>query len=120
MGGNIAIFQLDMGYQGKVIACAQFLNKIEQKKSPAAENTANAENHLMLSNNFEVDPLAIYFLFRLQVKLGRPGGSRTHNPRFWRPVLYQLSYWPKINFHIPQRQASRDTKVSANKSSITQ
>ena len=24
----------------------------------AAENTANAANHLMLSNNFEVDPLA--------------------------------------------------------------
>src|SRR5690625_133757 len=25
---------------------------------------------------------------------GRPGGTRTPNPRFWRPVLYQLNYWP--------------------------
>src|SRR4029453_12768848 len=25
---------------------------------------------------------------------GRPGGTRTPNPRFWRPVLHQLSYWP--------------------------
>src|SRR3989304_4658545 len=25
---------------------------------------------------------------------GRPGGSRTPNLRFWRPPLYQLSYWP--------------------------
>src|SRR4030042_4083112 len=25
---------------------------------------------------------------------GRPGRNRTHNPRFWRAVLYQLSYWP--------------------------
>src|SRR5262249_11552135 len=25
---------------------------------------------------------------------GRPGGNRTPNPRFWRPVLCQLSYWP--------------------------
>src|SRR5213078_1184132 len=26
--------------------------------------------------------------------LGRSGGTRTPSPRFWRPVLYQLSYWP--------------------------
>jgi hypothetical protein len=24
----------------------------------------------------------------------RPGRNRTCNPRFWRPVLYQLSYGP--------------------------
>ena len=29
-------------------------------------------------------------------KLGRPRGSRTPNPRFWRPILYQLSYWPVL------------------------
>ena len=27
-------------------------------------------------------------------RLGRPGRNRTCNPRFWRPVLYQLSYGP--------------------------
>src|SRR6266704_4617110 len=27
--------------------------------------------------------------------LNRPGRNRTCNPRFWRPVLYQLSYGPK-------------------------
>ena len=26
---------------------------------------------------------------------GRPRGTRTHGTWFWRPVLYQLSYWPK-------------------------
>src|SRR5882757_5695351 len=26
---------------------------------------------------------------------GRSGGTRTHDPRFWRPMLYQLSYTPK-------------------------
>src|SRR5262245_52549019 len=26
--------------------------------------------------------------------IGRPGGTRTPNSRFWRPVLYQLNYWP--------------------------
>jgi hypothetical protein len=25
---------------------------------------------------------------------GRPGGPRTPNLRFWRPLLCQLSYWP--------------------------
>jgi hypothetical protein len=27
-------------------------------------------------------------------KDGRPGGNRTPNLRFWRPLLCQLSYWP--------------------------
>jgi hypothetical protein len=30
------------------------------------------------------------------MKFGRPGGTRTPNTRFWRPVLYQLSYWPTL------------------------
>src|SRR6476646_9241342 len=29
----------------------------------------------------------------------RPGGNRTPNPRFWRPVLYQLSYGPLHQGH---------------------
>src|SRR5258706_5558722 len=35
-----------------------------------------------------------------QLASGRPGGSRTPSPRFWRPVLYQLSYWPKTTISI--------------------
>src|ERR1700740_1523781 len=31
---------------------------------------------------------------RIGAKAGRSGGDRTPNPRFWRPVLYQLSYTP--------------------------
>ena len=27
--------------------------------------------------------------------IGRSGGTRTHNLRFWRPALYQLNYAPK-------------------------
>src|SRR5260221_11346098 len=27
-------------------------------------------------------------------KIGRSGGTRTPGPRFWRPMLYQLSYTP--------------------------
>src|SRR5438105_475178 len=31
---------------------------------------------------------------------GRPRGTRTHNLRFWRPLLCQLSYWP---VQLPQK-----------------
>ena len=31
-------------------------------------------------------------------KFGRRGGNRTPNQRFWRPLLYQLSYTPVISF----------------------
>lgn len=27
---------------------------------------------------------------------GRGRGTRTHDPRFWRPLLYQLSYTPSV------------------------
>ena len=30
-----------------------------------------------------------------QRRRNRPGRNRTCNPRFWRPVLYQLSYGPR-------------------------
>src|SRR2546430_4482801 len=32
-----------------------------------------------------------------RAKVGRPGGNRTPNPRLWRPVLCQLSYWPSLS-----------------------
>ena len=32
---------------------------------------------------------------------GRSGGARTPSPRFWRPVLYQLSYTPMVRFCVP-------------------
>src|SRR6185437_6597423 len=43
-------------------------------------------------------------------RAGRSGGARTPNPRFWRPVLYQLSYTPKAlesrHCATPQQVAS--------------
>jgi hypothetical protein len=38
------------------------------------------------------------------MKFGRPGGTRTPNTRFWRPVLYQLNYWPNITEADVKRQ----------------
>jgi hypothetical protein len=38
----------------------------------------------------------------------RPGGTRTPNRRFWRPVLYQLSYGP---IHGQGRSRTADTTI---------
>src|SRR4051794_1744267 len=40
---------------------------------------------------------------------GRRGGNRTPNQRFWRPLLYQLSYAPVV---ISFRRHSRDPQRS--------
>ena len=36
------------------------------------------------------------FLSKLVVFHGRGSRNRTHDTRFWRPLLYQLSYTPKF------------------------
>src|SRR4029453_16968944 len=33
-------------------------------------------------------------VYCIPLQIGRTGGNRTPNPRFWRPVLCQLSYCP--------------------------
>ena len=40
-------------------------------------------------------PLASHPPHAPRTSASRPGGNRTPNPRFWRPVLYQLSYGPR-------------------------
>lgn len=41
-----------------------------------------------------------FFAFRIRGENGRGGGTRTHDNRFWRPVLYQLSYTPAEELNI--------------------
>ncbi len=48
---------------------------------------------------------------------GRSGGTRTPNPRFWRPVLYPLSYTPRRRsaaFHMPFGVEQRKPSVTVN------
>ena len=42
---------------------------------------------------------------------GRGGGNRTRNPRFWRPVLCQLSYTPMLRL---RRRTTLATKLLEN------
>src|ERR1700677_907286 len=46
----------------------------------------------------------------------RAGGTRTPNRRFWRPLLYQLSYcpnWPASNFIVPYFDAETAAPAKA-------
>ena len=45
---------------------------------------------------------------------GRPGGTRTPSPRFWRPVLYQLSYWPTIRSPNSDKYIATKSQVVGN------
>src|SRR3970040_1704095 len=45
--------------------------------------------------------------FDLRECLSRGGGTRTHNPRFWRPVLCQLSYSPGLRGRMVPRPLPR-------------
>ena len=45
---------------------------------------------LAFLNNFVNFPICVTFC------CGRPRGTRTPGTWFWRPVLYQLSYWPNF------------------------
>src|SRR5438874_8187034 len=45
--------------------------------------------------NMALPPWSSSISVRSRPRHGRSGGARTPNPRFWRPVLYQLSYTPK-------------------------
>lgn len=38
--------------------------------------------------------------FREGFQYGRGGETRTRDTRFWRPVLYQLSYAPKLRLTL--------------------
>jgi hypothetical protein len=58
-----------------------------------------------------IDQLCFYYFlipFFPLASPGRPGGTRTPNLRFWRPLLYQLSYWPNTN---AKRKALDQTKA---------
>ena len=43
---------------------------------------------------------------------GRPGGTRTPNPRFWRPMLYQLSHRPVSNWRPESPFRSRGFRIA--------
>ena len=50
--------------------------------------------------------------YRSRVTTGRTGGNRTPNPRFWRPVLCQLSYCPTLDSIAIRQSLSRRSPIA--------
>ena len=46
---------------------------------------------------------------------GRPGGNRTPNLRFWRPLLCRLSYWPCVRRWCGAHNWNRTSDLSLTK-----
>ena len=46
-------------------------------------------------------------LFIVLYFIGTEGKVRTHDPRFWRPMLYRLSYFRVVKSPIPLPSSSR-------------
>ena len=59
------------------------------------------------AKNVEIFPMFITFV------CGRPRGTRTHGTWFWRPVLYQLSYWPKMRLNLVSIKGQNCITVSS-------
>ena len=57
--------------------------------------------------NVEIFPIFVTFV------CGRPRGTRTPGTWFWRPVLYQLSYWPKMRLKIVSIKGQNRITVSS-------
>lgn len=47
-----------------------------------------------------------------RILYGRGGETRTRDTRFWRPVLYQLSYAPKVSYHQACLKGRLDVLIS--------
>src|SRR4030088_1290360 len=50
-------------------------------------------------------PQRLFGLVKIDGQAGRSGRARTCDPRFWRPVLYQLSYTPRAEPASPPIRA---------------
>src|SRR5436190_10552067 len=73
---------------GRPRHATQFAPHLRQKLAGAAEPAEH-----LLGRLFQI--VEAHHFHSTPVQSGRPGGTRTPNSRFWRPVLYQLNYWPK-------------------------
>src|SRR6266404_6203139 len=71
--------------------------------------TSNAQRRISLyfRSEFSVRCSA----FGVHSAFNTPGGTRTPNRRFWRPLLYQLSYWRICNCHS-ERSAAESKNLS--------
>ena len=87
-------------------ACSNLRTKFRHEQRPQAAAPAHAGSRPGLVDcSLEPRPSPA------QARNGRSGGTRTHGPRFWRPMLYQLSYTPRAGARVLSERAPGQRKA---------
>src|SRR4029453_13367545 len=75
---------------------AEFAPHLGEEASGAAEPAANSFCCLVevIRHRRSITPVST---LSYVARLAGQGGADPPTPRFWRPVLYQLNYWPKFS-----------------------
>src|SRR2546429_2873051 len=86
--------QVQSFHSGRVSGCVTL-------KAPKAASSTCSRNRpvRMARTTSPICTIRVFVIVSLQLsfeRVGRPGGTRTPNMRFWRPPLYHWSYWPLL------------------------
>src|SRR5713226_908907 len=83
--------QVQSFHSGRVSGCVTL-----QVPNPASSTCSRNSPVRMASATSPICTIRVFVIVSLQEEVGRPGGTRTPNKRFWRPPLYHWSYWPRL------------------------
>src|SRR6267143_7038322 len=81
--------QVHSFHSGRVSGCVT-LQALKAASSTCSRNSPVR----MASATSPICTIRVFVIVLLPEEVGRPGGTRTPNMRFWRPPLYHWSYWP--------------------------
>src|SRR6266853_6539405 len=83
--------QVQSFHSGRVSGCVTL-----QAPNPASSTCSRNSPVRMARATSPICTIRVFVIVSLRKEVGRPGGTRTPNMRFWRPPLYHWSYWPLL------------------------
>src|SRR2546428_10296707 len=101
--------QAESPHSGAVRKCVAGMARNTSKKRCSRNSPAR-----IASTTSPIATIREFVIVSLQVEVGRPGGTRTPNMRFWRPPLYHWSYWPTTRCLRPPAPSRPPAKPSAS------
>src|SRR5713101_3428837 len=81
--------QVQSFHSGRVSGCVTL-----QAPNPTSSTCSRNSPVRMARATSPICTIRVFVIVSLRKEVGRPGGTRTPNMRFWRPPLYHWSYWP--------------------------
>src|SRR5579864_6003079 len=99
---------------GHVTRANSLRTSVKNLRARPYHPTTCSGDSLRLSNmTLYRSPIRLRRLRPEMPRSGRPGGNRTPSPRFWRPMLCQLSYWPLFDWRGPLHPAKLPARRGA-------